>query len=252
MRGLGSGTKCRLSWESLTVSAVCRRHCYLEEKQIPLHTSERAGLSGTLFFFASGGCWPQAFDECGAGLEGVLLAASVGRTLSPSASVVVLLKSDFLGLLLLAPVRGGTSFLFKREKKRSKETRFKPPIFKCRRCSLQVFGTNVARPPNINPQSNTHPQAQTARTRFASTAAIAATVHRAPPPYGQRSRHAALGARTALTVALSATTRSRSVPTCMDCGPVACCERHWSARALPLAATGIGAVEAKRVRAVGA
>ena len=27
---------------------------------------------------------------------GVLLAASVGRTLSPSASVVVLLKSDFL------------------------------------------------------------------------------------------------------------------------------------------------------------
>jgi len=29
-------------------------------------------------------------------VEGVLLAASVGRTLSPSAGVVVLLKSDFL------------------------------------------------------------------------------------------------------------------------------------------------------------
>ena len=33
-----------------------------------------------------------ACGECG----GVLRAASVGRTLSPSASVVVLLKSDFL------------------------------------------------------------------------------------------------------------------------------------------------------------
>jgi hypothetical protein len=32
-----------------------------------------------------------------ASVEGVLRAASVGRTLSPSASVVVLLKSDFLG-----------------------------------------------------------------------------------------------------------------------------------------------------------
>jgi hypothetical protein len=29
-------------------------------------------------------------------VDGVLFAASVGRTLSPSASVVVLLKSDFL------------------------------------------------------------------------------------------------------------------------------------------------------------
>ncbi len=61
------------------------------------------------------GCWPQGWwgvllaasvdgvlraasvdgvlrGECG----GVLLAASVGRTLSPSASVVVLLMSDFL------------------------------------------------------------------------------------------------------------------------------------------------------------
>jgi hypothetical protein len=32
----------------------------------------------------------------GVGLSAVLLAASVGITLSPSASVVVLLKSDFL------------------------------------------------------------------------------------------------------------------------------------------------------------
>jgi hypothetical protein len=32
----------------------------------------------------------------GLGLEGVLLAASVGIALSPPASVVVLLKSDFL------------------------------------------------------------------------------------------------------------------------------------------------------------
>ncbi len=31
------------------------------------------------------------------GVLGVLFAASVGRTLSPPASVVVLLKSDFLG-----------------------------------------------------------------------------------------------------------------------------------------------------------
>ena len=31
-----------------------------------------------------------------ASVDGVLLAASVGRTLSPSARVVVLLKSDFL------------------------------------------------------------------------------------------------------------------------------------------------------------
>jgi hypothetical protein len=36
-----------------------------------------------------------ARGECGAS-GGVLFAASVGRTLSPSASVVVLLKSDFL------------------------------------------------------------------------------------------------------------------------------------------------------------
>ncbi|MGA7812722.1 hypothetical protein [Caballeronia sp.] len=41
-----------------------------------------------------------------------------------------------------------------RAKKRSKETRFKPPTFKCRRCSFQVFGTNVARPQTLNPQSN--------------------------------------------------------------------------------------------------
>jgi hypothetical protein len=43
-------------------------------------------------------------------------------------------RSAYVGfscLFLLAPVRGGTSFLFKREKKRSKETRFKPPILKC-------------------------------------------------------------------------------------------------------------------------
>jgi len=33
----------------------------------------------------------------GENVEGVLFAASVGRTLSPSASVVVLPKSDFLG-----------------------------------------------------------------------------------------------------------------------------------------------------------
>src|SRR5580658_10370537 len=70
-------------------------------------------------------------------------------------------RSAYVGfscLFLLAPVRGGTSFLFKREKKRSKETRFKPPIFKCRRRSLQVFGPNVARPPNTIAQSNPSPQ----------------------------------------------------------------------------------------------
>ena len=91
-----------------------------------------------------------------ASVGGVLLAASVRRALSPPAYVVVLLKSDFHGLLLLAPVRGGTSFLCKREKKRSKETRFKPRIPKCRRCPFQVFGANVARPSHINAQSNTY------------------------------------------------------------------------------------------------
>jgi hypothetical protein len=78
MRGLGSGTKCRLSWESLTVSAVCRRHCYLEEKQIPLHTSERAGLSGTLFFCIRGAAGRRLLMSVGLGRRGVLLAASVG------------------------------------------------------------------------------------------------------------------------------------------------------------------------------
>ena len=39
----------------------------------------------------------SARGECGGGIERVLLAASVGRTLSPSASVVVLPKSDFHG-----------------------------------------------------------------------------------------------------------------------------------------------------------
>jgi hypothetical protein len=37
-----------------------------------------------------------ARGECGVRVEGVLSAASVGITLSPSACVVVLLKSDFL------------------------------------------------------------------------------------------------------------------------------------------------------------
>src|ERR1700735_4963840 len=84
-------------------------------------------------------------------------------------------RSAYVGfscLFLLAPVRGGTSFLFKREKKRSKETRFKPPIFKCRRCPLQVFGTNVAQPPNPPPAVEHPSQAPTARTRFASIAPI--------------------------------------------------------------------------------
>jgi hypothetical protein len=56
-----------------------------------------------------------ARGECG---ENVESSCSRGR----SAYV------GFSCLFLLAPVRGGTSFLFKREKKRSKETRFKPPI----------------------------------------------------------------------------------------------------------------------------
>ena len=38
-----------------------------------------------------------ARGECGANIEAVLLAASVGRALSPPASVVVLHMSDFLG-----------------------------------------------------------------------------------------------------------------------------------------------------------
>ena len=47
-----------------------------------------------------GGWWGflggAARGECGDSIEGVLLAASVGRALSPSASVVVLHRSDFL------------------------------------------------------------------------------------------------------------------------------------------------------------
>jgi hypothetical protein len=46
------------------------------------------------------GFWGVLFAAGGvllaASVDGVLLAASVGITLSPSASVVVLLKSDFL------------------------------------------------------------------------------------------------------------------------------------------------------------
>src|ERR1700722_19735322 len=72
-------------------------------------------------------------------------------------------RSAYVGfscLFLLAPVRGGTSFLCKRAKKRSKETRFKPPIFKCRRCAFYVFGTNVARPQTLDPQLNPAPKHQ--------------------------------------------------------------------------------------------
>jgi len=51
------------------------------------------------------GIWAiRPFDRVGGGgvllagsVDGVLFAASVGRALSPSAYVVVLLKSDFLG-----------------------------------------------------------------------------------------------------------------------------------------------------------
>ena len=51
------------------------------------------GLGGA----ARGECGRGAArGECGAGDGAVLLAASVGITLSPSASVVVLLMSDFL------------------------------------------------------------------------------------------------------------------------------------------------------------
>ena len=84
-------------------------------------------------------------------------------------------RSAYVGfscLLLLAPVRGGTSFLCKRAKKRSKETRFKPPTFKCRRCSLQVFGTNIVRLPQPQPAVEHQPFSQAALTRFAYTAPV--------------------------------------------------------------------------------
>jgi hypothetical protein len=93
----------------------------------------------------SGGGRGAIRGECGASIESFCLR---GR----SAYV------GFSCLFLLAPVRGGTSFLCKRAKKRSKETRFKPPIFKCRRCSFQAFGTNVVPPQILNPQSNTLPK----------------------------------------------------------------------------------------------
>ena len=103
-------------------------------------------------------------------------------------------RSAYVGfscLFLLAPIRRGTSFLCKREKKRSKETRFKPSIFKCRRRSLQVFGTNVARPSQPQPALEHPPQAPTARTRSAPTAPtvptlLAAAAAAAAIRYGQR------------------------------------------------------------------
>jgi hypothetical protein len=58
------------------------------------------GWSGVLLAASVEGCC--ACGECGGVLRvrrvwrGAARAASVGRTLSPSASVVVLLKSDFL------------------------------------------------------------------------------------------------------------------------------------------------------------
>ena len=55
------------------------------------------------------------------GLGWVLVAESVGRTLSPSARVVVLLKSDFLGLFLLAPVRGGLHFFSNAQRNEAKK-----------------------------------------------------------------------------------------------------------------------------------
>src|ERR1700734_2420336 len=98
-------------------------------------------------FLGGGGHVGAACGECGENVESF---CSRGR----SAYV------GFSWLLLLAPVRGGTSFLFKREKKRSKETRFKPPIFKCRRRAFYVFGTNVARSHTLNPQLNPAPKLQ--------------------------------------------------------------------------------------------
>src|SRR5580700_9219068 len=95
--------------------------------------------------------------ECGENVESFF---SRGR----SAYVV------FSCLFLLAPVRGGTSFLFKREKKRSKETRFKPPTLKCRRCAFPVFGPNVVRLPQPQPAAKHRAFSHAARTRFASTA----------------------------------------------------------------------------------
>ena len=112
-----------------------------------------------------------ARGECGRGAARGECGENVESFCSRGRSAYV----GFSCLFLLAPVRGGTSFLFKREKKRSKETRFKPPIFKCRRCSFQVFGTNVARPPTTQPAVEHPPQAPAARTRFASTALFLAT-----------------------------------------------------------------------------
>jgi hypothetical protein len=97
--------------------------------------------------------------ECGRGAARGECGESVESFCSRGRSAYV----GFSCLLLLAPVRGGTSFLCKRAKKRSKETRFNPRIPKCRRWSLQIFGTNVVPPPTINAQSNTllkrHPHA---------------------------------------------------------------------------------------------
>src|ERR1700722_16249433 len=99
----------------------------------------------------SGGGRGADCGECGRGAIRGECGESIESFCSRGRSAYV----GFSCLFLLAPVRGGTSFLCKRAKKRSKETRFKPPIFKCRRCAFQAFGTNVARPPPINPQLDT-------------------------------------------------------------------------------------------------
>jgi len=160
----------------------------------------------------------------------------------------------FSWLLLLAPVRGGTSFLFKREKKRSKETRFKPPIPKCRRCALEVFGTNVARPQIFNRQSNTLPK----HKRRAHASPQRPYINGRP-----RSRNIEVCGPRASTPLSTTQTQSNSDPKQPNANltglppPVAGLITGLSARVAHLSGgiaasasgNGIGAVEAKRVRA---
>ncbi len=59
-------------------------------------------------------------------------------------------------LISISPCPGRDFISLQTRKETKQRNAFKPPIFKCRRCPFQVFGTNVARPPSINAQSDTH------------------------------------------------------------------------------------------------
>src|SRR5580658_2111106 len=58
-------------------------------------------------------------------------------------------------LITVSPCPGRDFISFQTRKETKQRNAFKPRIPKCRRCSLQVFGTNVVPPSPINAQLNT-------------------------------------------------------------------------------------------------